>query len=226
MTRDLWIKAVRGLILLPVIFGGLLFLSAGTLAWWQAWLFIAVFFACSLFITVYLALYDPALLARRMKVGPRAEKDPVQKIIVLIAFLCFFGLLVVAAFDRRFGWSQLPIWLVLLGNLLIVLSYAGFWWIFRENSFGAATIEIMAGQKVISTGPYALVRHPMYAAALIMIFGMPLALGSGWALLVFPVAVAGIAWRLIKEEELLARDLAGYPHYRNTVRFRLIPFIW
>jgi protein-S-isoprenylcysteine O-methyltransferase Ste14 len=226
MPRDIYLRATRGLVLLPILLGLLLFLPAGTLDYWQGWLFTAVFFLCSLFITVYLARYDPALLARRMRGGPWAEKETAQKIIVAVAMISFFATIALGGFDRRYGWSQMPVSLVLLGNLLLVLSYVGFWLIFRENSFVAATVEVMADQKVISTGPYALVRHPMYAVALIMIPGMALALGSWWALLAFPLAVVGIVWRLLDEEKLLARELAGYDAYRSKVRYRLIPFVW
>jgi protein-S-isoprenylcysteine O-methyltransferase Ste14 len=225
-NRDLYIKAAGKFLQFPVIFGLCLFLPAGTFAYWQAWLLSAVFVFCSLALTVYLAIYDPKLLERRMKVGPRAEKETAQKIIVTIAIGSFFATMVLSALDHRFGWSDVPVFLVLFGEFLIVLSYAGFYLIMRENSFSAATIEVMQDQKVISTGPYALVRHPMYSVAFIMILGMPLALGSWWGLLMFFPAVIGIVWRLLDEEDFLSRNLPGYTDYQNTVRFRLVPGVW
>ena len=226
MNKDLNRKAAGKFLQLPVILGLCLFLPAGTFAYWQAWLFSAVFFLRSLYLTVYLAIYDPKLLERRMQAGPRAEKQTAQKIIVAIAIGSFFATMVLSALDHRFGWSDVPVFLVLFGEFLIVLSYVGFYLIMRENSFSAATIEVMEDQKVISTGPYALVRHPMYSVAFVMILGMPLALGSWWGLLMFFPAVVGIVWRLLDEEDFLARHLPGYVDYQNTVRFRLIPCIW
>ena len=173
-------KALGGLLILFLVTAFLLFAPAGTLAYRQGWAFLAVYFACSLALTLYLMKKDPALLARRMSGGPFAEKEPVQKIIMGVASLGFIGLLVVPAIDHRFGWSHMPLYATLAGNALVVLGWSGIFFVFRENSFTSATIELAADQKVISTGPYALVRHPMYAAALLMLFGMPLALGSWW----------------------------------------------
>ena len=225
-NRDLYIKAAGKFLQLPIILGACLFLPAWTFAYWQAWLFTAVFFLGSLALTVYLAIYDPKLLERRMKAGPRAEKETAQKIIVAIAIGSFFATMVLSALDHRFGWSDVPASVVLLGDVLIVLTYYGFYLIMRENSFSAATVEVMEDQRVISTGPYAIVRHPMYSVAFIMILAMPLALGSWWGLLMFFPAVVGIVWRLLDEEDFLSRHLPGYTNYKNTVRFRLIPGVW
>src|SRR5262245_42338876 len=161
-----------------VLLGGLVFGPAATLAYWQGWVFIIVFTVATNLIGVYLALKDPALLERRMKVGPRAEGRPAQKILISIAFATFFALPVVSVLDHRFGWSDVPSWISLLGNVLVALGLMIDLRVFHENSFGAATIEKMEGQRVISTGPYALVRHPMYAGVLVMLLGVPLALGS------------------------------------------------
>jgi protein-S-isoprenylcysteine O-methyltransferase Ste14 len=226
MNRDLTMKAMRGVLQLPIFLGLLLFLPAGTFDYWQAWAFIAVFFLCTAALTAYLAFYDPKLLERRMKAGPRAETEPAQKIIITVAVGCIFATVLLPAFDHRFGWSDVPAWVVLLGDLLIVISYVGFFWVFRENTFGASTIQVTQDQRVISTGPYAIVRHPMYSAALILILAIPLALGSWWGLLMFIPSVAGLIWRLVDEEKFLSRNLPGYVEYKDKVRFRLIPYVW
>jgi protein-S-isoprenylcysteine O-methyltransferase Ste14 len=185
-----------------------------------------VYFACSLALTLYLMKKDPALLARRMSGGPFAEKEPVQKIIMGFASLGFIGLLMVPGIDRRFGWSQMPADVTLVGDALVALGWFGIFFVFRENSFTSATIELAADQKVVSTGPYALVRHPMYAAALLMLFGMPLALGSWWGVLMMAAIVPALVWRLLDEERFLARNLSGYVEYQGRVRYRLLPLLW
>ncbi|MFL5616811.1 MAG: methyltransferase family protein [Gemmatimonadaceae bacterium] len=226
MDRPLLVQSARGLLQLPIVMGVLLFLPAGTLHYWEAWLFIAVFFACSLAITVYLAVNDPKLLARRLNAGPAAETERTQRVIMALAVLAFVGIIVVPALDRRFGWSDVPSAVVLLGDALIVASYLGFFFVFRENSYGASTIQVAAEQRVISTGPYAIVRHPMYGAALVLLFAIPLALGSWWGLAMFVPACAVIAWRLLDEERFLARHLPGYVDYQRMVGHRLIPYVW
>ncbi len=178
------LKAFAGLLLLFVAMAALLFVPAGTLDYWQAWTFLAVYFASSLALTLYLMKKDPELLQRRMRGGPTAEKEPAQKIIMSITSLGFIGLLVVPALDHRFAWSQMPPDMALAGDGLVAIGWLAIFFVFRENSFSSATIELAPDQKVISTGPYALVRHPMYAGALVMLAGMPIALGSWWGLLV------------------------------------------
>ena len=219
-------KAALSLLQLPLIVGALIFLPAGTLNYWQAWLFTTVFFACSLAITVYLAINDPKLLERRMRAGPSAETEPSQKIIMVVALLSLAALPVLSAIDYRLGWSQVPSGIVILGNMLIVIAYLGFYVVFRENTYGAATIQVAEGQKVVSTGPYAVIRHPMYSWALVMLLGIPLALGSWWGLLMLVPAVAGIVWRLQDEESFLAKNLPGYTEYKRKVPHRLVPFVW
>lgn len=161
-----------------------------------------------------------------MNVGPGAEKEAAQKIIMIGALLSFAAMPVVSATDHRLGWSSVPTSVVIFGDILIVLAYIGFYLVFRENTYGAATVQVAEGQKVISTGPYAVVRHPMYSWALLMMLGMPLALGSWWGLLIVVPGVAGIVARLLDEEQFLARNLAGYSGYMRKVRYRLVPFVW
>ena len=170
--------------------------------------------------------HDPALLERRMKGGPTAEQRPAQKLIMLGASVGFIGLLFVPALDVRFGWSSVPAGVVLLGDALVI---AGFYFIsivYRENTFTSATIEVAKDQKVITTGPYAIVRHPMYAGGLLYLLGTPLALGSYWGLVVFGAILLLLLWRLFDEERFLSTNLPGYAEYRQRVRHRLVPFVW
>jgi protein-S-isoprenylcysteine O-methyltransferase Ste14 len=219
-------KAFRGLLILFLVMAALLFLTAGTIRYWQAWVYLAVFFGASFLITLYLAKNDPALLKRRLSAGPWAEKEQTQKIIMAFTSIGFLALIVTPALDFRFGWSAVPLPIVAAGNVLIAIGYAIIFLVYKENTFTSATIEVAKDQRVISTGPYALVRHPMYAGGLLYLLGMPLALGSWWGLVPFAATLPFLIWRLVDEEEFLARNLPGYAEYRNKVRFRLIPGVW
>jgi protein-S-isoprenylcysteine O-methyltransferase Ste14 len=219
-------KAFAGLVILFVVMAALLFVVAGTLHYWQAWTFLAIYFSASLAITLYLLNYDPALLARRMSGGPFAEKEPVQKIIMSFTSLGFVALLVLPAIDHRLGWSDMPWYAAVAGDVLVLLGWFGIFFVFRDNSFASSTIESTPDQSVISTGLYARVRHPMYATALVMLLGMPLALGSWWGVLVVIALVPIMIWRLLDEERFLARNLPGYRDYQGRVRYRLVPLIW
>jgi protein-S-isoprenylcysteine O-methyltransferase Ste14 len=219
-------RASRSSLFGVVALAALLFIPAGTFDYWQAWLFMAVFVTTSGAITVDLAIRDPKLLERRMHVGPRAEKEPAQKIIVLLAMLGFIAMLVVSALDHRFGWSSVPASVSVLADGLIALAFLFVFFVFRENSFSASTIQIAEGQTVISTGPYALVRHPMYAGALVMLLALPVALGSWWGLLGVVLKLPVLIWRLLDEERFLRQNLAGYAQYQTKVRYRLLPLIW
>lgn len=210
-----------------VVMAALLFAPPWTLDWWQAWLFLAVYFGGSTALMLDLAKRDPALLERRMKGGPWAEERLSQKIIMTIASLGFVALLVIPALDRRFGWSQASPLVALAGNALMAIGGIGVWRVFRENSFTSARIELAADQRVISTGPYGLVRHPMYAAALVMMAGIPIALGSWWGLLALAAMMPALIWRMLDEERFLAAELPGYAEYKQQkVRYRLIPHLW
>ncbi len=204
----------------------LLFIPAGTLAYWQAWAFMAVFVGASAAITAYLAIKDPALLERRMRAGPMAEKEPTQKIIMLLAMTGFVALFVFPAVDYRFGWSSVPPHVSLAGDALIAFGFLLVFLVLRVNTYGASTIQIADGQTVISTGPYAIVRHPMYAGALPLLIGTPIALGSWWGLLIVILIVPALIWRLLDEERFLAENLPGYREYMSKVRFRLVPGIF
>jgi protein-S-isoprenylcysteine O-methyltransferase Ste14 len=222
----LYLKGMGALAILFLVMASLLFLAAGTFAYWQAWVFLAVYFSASLAITLYLITSDPALLARRMSGGPFAEKEPAQRIIMSITSLAFVGLLVLPAIDHRLRWSELSPGAALAGDVLILLGWLGIFFVFRENSFSSATIELAAEQRVISTGPYAWLRHPMYAAALVMLLGIPIALGSSRGVLIVVAMLPVLIWRLLDEERFLVRNLPGYAEYQRRVRYRLLPPIW
>ncbi len=224
--NDLNRKALRKLVPFLIAVAAALFLVAGTLAYWQAWMFAGVFSAATLAITVYLMKNDPGLLERRMSAGPGSEKEMSQKIIQVIALIAFIAVLVFPAIDHRFRWSAVPAYVALAGDVLVGLGLLIVFFVFKENTFASAVIEVGSGQKVIATGPYAFVRHPMYSGGLIMLWGMPLALGSWWGLLtVIPITLV-IIWRLLDEENFLAKSLPGYAEYRNRVKYRLLPPVW
>ena len=180
----------------------------------------------SVLVTVYLAIHDPALLERRMAAGPAAEKEPRQKWIMFLAMIGFIALLVVPAFDRRFGWSYVPPYVSLIGDALIGISFLLVFFVLKANTYSASTVQVTEGQKVISTGPYALVRHPMYAGSLPLVVAVPLALGSWWGLPALIVFFPALIWRLLDEESFLGRNLRGYTEYTQKVRYRLIPHLW
>ena len=206
--------------------GAVLFGVAGTFAYEQGWAFLSDFVATSLAITLYLMRKDPQLLERRLQAGPGAEEELVQKIAMSLASVGFLALLAVSAFDFRLHPLSVPFAVSLLGDGLIVAGLAIVWRVFRENSFTSATIEVAAGQRVVSTGPYAVVRHPMYAGALLYLVAIPISLGSWWGLAVMVFMVPVLVWRLRAEEKFLAKNLAGYSEYQALVKFRLFPFVW
>jgi protein-S-isoprenylcysteine O-methyltransferase Ste14 len=224
--KNLNIKALGGLVFLVVVMGAALFIPAGTLNYWQGWVFLAVFFVSVLAITVYLMQRDPQLLERRVQAGPAAEQERSQKVIQSVAQVAFIIVFILPALDHRFRWSTVPAVIEVLGDALVALGLLFVFFVFKENTFTSAVIEVGSEQKVISTGPYAFVRHPMYIGALVMLVGVPLALGSWWGLLtVIPITLVIVA-RLLDEEKFLAQNLAGYAEYRARVKYRLIPFIW
>ncbi len=219
-------KAFGGLLRLLVVLAILLFLPAWTLDYWQAWIFLAVFAASVLAITLYLMKNDPKLLERRIRAGPRAEKEDAQKIIQFVAAIAFIAVIIFPAIDHRFAWSTVPRYVAIAGDVLVALGLLIIFRVFRENTFTSAVIKVDSEQKVIATGPYAFVRHPMYLGALVMLLGVPLALGSRWGLLtIIPITLV-IVWRLLDEENFLVKNLPGYSEYRSKVKSRLLPFIW
>src|SRR5262245_51347928 len=222
----LFIRAFGGLVFLLVAMAATLFLSSGSWNYMEAWVFLAVFGICVAAITLYLAIEDPMLLERRARVGPAAEQQTSQKVIQLFGSVVFLGFFIIPGLDRRFGWSSLSTVAVICGNVLVVLGLLVVFLTFRANTFASVTIEVERSQTLVTTGPYGFVRHPMYAGALLMLVGVPLALRSLWGLIVVPPMVVIIAVRLISEERLLTRTLAGYAAYSLRVRNRLIPGVW
>lgn len=224
--KKLIIPTAKTFLIGALILGILLFLPAWTLTYWQGWLFIVVFMIAVNVIGLYLSLKDPALLERRKKFGPATEQSLAQKIIMSIALLSVLGLFVFCALDYRFGWSPVPAYVSLTGDVLVALGLFVNLLVFRENSYGGSTIEIVEDQKVIATGPYALVRHPMYVGVLIMLIGVPLALGAWWGLAVLVLTIPMLMWRILDEEQLLKKELPGYTAYTQKVHYRLVPALW
>jgi protein-S-isoprenylcysteine O-methyltransferase Ste14 len=224
--NNLGARAWFALTILAVVMGLLLFVSAGTVHYWQAWVYLSIFMGASVLTTLYLMRRDRALLERRMSGGPTAEKRPVQKLIMLCTSIGFIALLVVPAFDHRFGWSTVPLGGVVAGDVLVAVGFCLIFLVYRENTFTSATIEVAEHQKVISTGPYAIVRHPMYASGSLYLLGTPLALGSYWGFVPIAAMMPFLIWRLIDEERFLANNLHGYSEYQKRVRHRLVPFVW
>jgi protein-S-isoprenylcysteine O-methyltransferase Ste14 len=219
-------RTIRGFAILIVILGVGIFVPAWTLRYWQAWLFIAVYMGCTLLITLYLWQHDRNLLERRLSAGPTAEKRTTQRVIMSFTSLGFIALVALSAVDHRLGWTRVPSGVVLLGNVLIVVGFSLELLVFRVNSFTSATVEVAKDQRVVSTGPYAIVRHPMYAGGLLLLLGTPLALGSYWGLVALAAMLPVLLWRVFDEEKFLAQSLPGYGEYRAKVRFRLIPGVF
>ncbi|KTC80895.1 Isoprenylcysteine carboxyl methyltransferase (ICMT) family protein [Legionella cherrii] len=204
----------------------LLFIPAGTLNYWQGWVYMAVLMSASAAYSVYLAKHDPALLKRRTEAGIAYEKEPAQKIIMFLLFVSCTVLIVLPPLDVRFGWSLVPRYVSFIGDVLVVFSFYIFYLVSKVNTYAAANIRVEEGQKVITTGLYGVVRHPMYLGAIFLFIGTPLALGSWWTLLWVPVLLSILVARILNEEKILARDLPGYTEYQKKVTTRLLPFIW
>ena len=224
--NSLYTKTLLSLVTLAVAMGALLFVPAATTRYWKAWVYLAIFIGASVLTSLYLIKKDPALLKRRLRGGPAAEKETTQKIIMLFASIGFIALLVVPALDYRFRWSEVPLPAVIAGDLLVAIGFYCIFLVYKENTFTSATIEVAENQKVISTGPYALVRHPMYASAFLYLIGTPLALGSYWGLVALVFMAPFLIWRLFDEERFLANHLPGYREYQKKVQHRLVPYIW
>jgi protein-S-isoprenylcysteine O-methyltransferase Ste14 len=209
-----------------VFFGVLLFWPAGTFDYWQAWVFIAVFLVATMGPTVHLAINLPDAFQRRLQPGPFAETRLAQKLIYVGIIASVIAVSVVSALDHRFGWSSVPTALVVVGDVLVAVGIVMAYVVIVQNNYAAATITVEAGQEVVSTGLYGIVRHPMYVGALIMTLGTPLALGSYWGLLVVVAGVLVFAARIVDEEKALRGDLDGYPEYMEKVHYRLVPYVW
>ena len=220
------VNAVASMLFGVLFFGLGLFLPAWTFDYWQAWVFIAVFIVATMIPNFYLAVKDPATLQRRLKAGPTAETRPVQRIVMTAVPLSVVAMLVLSAVDHRFGWSSVPLPVVILGDVLVVIGLVVAQLVVIQNRHAAATITVEAGQELVSTGLYGVVRHPMYLGALIMMIGMPLALDSYWGLVVVLPALLALAARISDEEKMMSAELAGYGEYTQRVRHRVVPGVW
>lgn len=219
-------KAFAGLLRSLILIAALFFIPAWSLRFWQGWVYIAIMGAASAAIILYLAKYDDALIGRRLRAGPFAEKERSQKIIQTFTSVAGIVLFLVPGFDYRRQWSHVPIALVSIGFTGVVLGFLVIFLVFRENRFSSSIVEVTEDQKVVSSGPYGVVRHPMYAGAIVLFLATPLALGSWWAFIPAIILSAMIAVRLIDEERFLVTRLPGYDAYRSSVRYRLVPGVW
>jgi protein-S-isoprenylcysteine O-methyltransferase Ste14 len=209
-----------------VAFGLMLFLPAGTLHYWQAWVFLAVFALSTWIPSFYLIRTNPAALERRMRAGPLAETRTVQRIVTTVVYICFPAMLVVSAFDHRFGWSTVPTTVTVVGDILVAIGLGVAMLVVIQNGYAAANITVESEQTLVSTGLYGLVRHPMYAGSVVMMIGIPLALGSYWGLVFVIPGLVVLALRIRDEEGLLERELRGYSEYEHQVHYRLVPYVW
>ena len=222
-NRKLSAMVITRLALSIPIVGLMFFLPAGTLRYWQAWMYLATLFLPMFFVFGYLLKNDPELLERRMRTR---EKEAQQSLILTLSIPVYLAAFILPGFDLRFGWSNMPAIISIFANILVFAGYMTFFFVLRENSFASRVIEVEEKQKVISTGPYALVRHPMYSGMLIMYLFSPLALGSWWAVLPASLILVVLTARIKNEEEVLLRELPGYAEYQQKTRFRLIPWVW
>jgi len=209
-----------------VLFGLGLFLPAWTFAYWQAWVFLAVFTVSTWVPSIYLIRTNPAALERRMHAGPSAETMPVQKVVMVFSFMSLAAMMVVSVLDHRFGWSTVPTAISVLGDVLVATGLGLAMLVVVQNSYAAANITVETGQTLVSTGLYGFVRHPMYTGDIIMMVGIPLALGSYWGLLLVVPGLIGLVIRIFDEEKLLEQQLDGYRDYTRRVRYRLVPAVW
>ncbi len=216
-------KIVLILLIAPLVIGLALFGPAGTLDYWQAWVYMAILLVPMLFVVLYFWKKDPAFLERRLKTK---EKETKQDIIIKIGTVFFTIAFLIPGFDHRFGWSNVPVEIVLAADALVFLGYMLIFLVFKENAYAGRTVQVEKGQKVISTGPYSVVRHPMYVGSLVLYLATPVALGSYVAVPLFLLFIPIFIFRILNEEEVLRRDLPGYTEYCNKTKYRLVPYVW
>jgi len=215
------LKAFLVPIIILVVFGGVIFVPAGSLRFWQAWIFWSGFSVLTIFIAIYFFKKNPDLLSRRLKYKEKeSTKNP--SLFFNLFFLCY----IIPGLDFRFHWSTVPVWLVIAANIITFMGYIFIIFVFKENSYASTIIQVEKGQRVIATGPYVIVRHPMYLGLIIMILFTPVALGSYWAIIPATLIIPMNVFRIMGEEEVLIKELAGYEDYCLKTRYRLIPFIW
>lgn len=217
------ITSIARLVVGLLFIGAMLFLPAGTIHYWQAWTWLAALFLPMLISLVYLVKRDPALLERRTRTN---EVRPEQRRIIALSVVYFLITFILPGFDVRYGWSKIPVWIILAADGGVVASYVLYMLVLRANTFASRVVEVEQGQQVITSGPYALVRHPMYLSMILMLIFTPLALGSYWATIPSIGFIALLAARAKNEEELLQKELKGYDEYMQKTRYRIFPGIW
>ena len=223
MTPKLFLQALTKFVLGLLMIGLLLFLPAGTFYFWQAWLFIGILFVPMFIAGIVLMIRQPELLRKRLDAK---EQQQEQKWVVALSGLMFISVFVVAGLNRRFGWFLLPDWAVYIATAIFLVAYAMYAEVMRENVWLSRTVEVQENQQVVSTGLYGIVRHPMYAATLLLFLSMPLVLASPWSFVIMLLYIPIIALRIRNEEQVLERELKGYTEYKQRVRYKVIPFIW
>ncbi len=223
MTKKLFLEAVSKFLLGVLLVGVLVFLPAGSFHFWQGWLFVGVLFVPMLFAGVVMMAKSPQLLKKRLDAK---EKQNEQKLVIKLSGLMFVAGFVLAGLNFRFGWYILPLWVSVVGAVVFLLAYVMFAFVLKQNQYLSRTIRVEENQKVVDTGLYGIVRHPMYSATLLLFLSMPIILGSVFAFVVFLAYPFIIAGRIKNEEKLLEKELTGYNEYKQKVKYRLIPFIW
>lgn len=223
MTKELFYQAILKFVLGAVVIGILIFLPAGTFDYWNAWLFMGILFIPMFFAGVVMMIKNPELLKKRLKAK---EQQSEQKLVIKLSGLMFVMGFVIAGLNFRFQWVILPDWVLWVGAIIFLLSYLLYAEVLRENTYLSRTVEVQNGQKVIDTGLYGIVRHPMYSATIILFLSMPLVLGSIISFAIFLTYPMIIAKRIRNEEAVLEKDLDGYIEYKRKVKYKIIPFIW
>ena len=223
--KSVVVQGILTFLIGAIVVGILLSFIAGAFDYWNAWVFAVLFNLGTASQGVYLFIKDPELLERRKVVAP-ADESTTERIFIIFALFCIFGLIVFGAIDHRFGLSEMSLPTTLIGDGLIILSFIIYYFVFMENSFAASSIRTFEDQRVISSGPYAIIRHPKYFGDLLLIVGIPLALGTWWGLLILAIFIPSMAWRILDEEKLLKKNLPGYSEYMEKVHHRFLPYIW
>ncbi len=223
MSLKLIISAVSKLIIGFLFIFALIFIPAGTLHFLNGWLFIILLFVPVMIMGIVLLIKNPELLKKRLD---SKEKEKDQKLVVLLSILMFFGGFIIAGLDFRFSWLVLPRWIVIAASLIFLFSYGLYAEVMRENAYLSRTVKVMENQKVVDTGIYGVVRHPMYLATILMFLSIPLILGSLFAFIIFLIYPVIIAVRIKNEEKVLSEELSGYEEYKKKVKYRIIPYIW
>ena len=219
LRKKILFMAIMAFIFLSLVF----FLPARTIRYWEAWIYIGIIFSCASGAVLYFLKHDPELLERRIRTK---EKVKEQKLIIAVSWVLFLPIFILPGFDKYYNWSDVPLVIEIIADIFVLAGYLLVIRVFKENSYTSRIIEVDSGQKVISTGPYAIVRHPMYAGSLVMYGFTPIALGSWWALIGSVLLFILIIFRILNEEKFLIENLDGYSNYMQKTKFRLIPGIW